>query len=124
MKEAVMKVMEGYVTAYKNNDKELFLLEELVKNFSINWVNKSGAIFDREKLIWMNREYIKKIDDSEMIEIIKDKISKSGKSLNDFDDDEMEGMIADEEQNLKDDQLKTILFTLLTAEGLSYLANL
>ena len=25
MKEAVMKVMEGYVTAYKNNDKELFL---------------------------------------------------------------------------------------------------
>ena len=58
------------------------------------------------------------------IEIVKDKISKSGKSLNDFDDDEMEGMIADEEQNLKDDQLKTILFTLLTAEGLSYLANL
>ena len=33
------------------------------------------------------------------IEIVKDKISKSGKSLNDFDDDEMEGMIADEEQN-------------------------
>ena len=62
------------------------------------------------------------------IEIVKDKISKSGKSLNDFDDDEMEGMIegmiADEEQNLKGDQLKTILFTLLTAEGLSYLANL
>ena len=58
------------------------------------------------------------------IEIIKEKISSSGKSISDFDDDEMEGMIADEEQNLKGDQLKTILFSLLTAEGLSYLANL
>ena len=58
------------------------------------------------------------------IEIVKEKISSSGKSISDFDDDEMEGMIADEEQNLKGDQLKTILFSLLTAEGLSYLANL
>ena len=58
------------------------------------------------------------------IEIVKEKISNSGKSISDFDDDEMEGMIADEEQNLKGDQLKTILFSLLTAEGLSYLANL
>ena len=58
------------------------------------------------------------------IEIVKEKISNSSKSISDFDDDEMEGMIADEEQNLKGDQLKTILFSLLTAEGLSYLANL
>ena len=57
------------------------------------------------------------------IEIVKEKISNSSKSISDFDDDEMEGMIADEEQNLKGDQLKTILFSLLTAEGLSYLAN-
>jgi phage terminase Nu1 subunit (DNA packaging protein) len=58
------------------------------------------------------------------IEIVKEKISKSGKNLADFDDDEMEGMIADEEQNLKGDQLKTILFSLLTMEGLTYLAEL
>ena len=58
------------------------------------------------------------------IEIVKEKISNSSKSISDFDDDEMEGMIADEEQNLKGAQLKTILFSLLTAEGLSYLANL
>ena len=56
---------------HPENDNELFLLEDLVKHFSIDRVNKSGAIFDREKLIWMNREYIKKMDDSEMIEILK-----------------------------------------------------
>lgn len=58
------------------------------------------------------------------IEIVKDKISKSAKSLTDFDDDEMEGMIADEERKLSGDQLKTILVTLLTMEGLTYLAEL
>jgi hypothetical protein len=35
------------------------------------------------------------------------------KSLNDFDHDEIEGMIADEERELKYDQLKTILYSLL-----------
>jgi phage terminase Nu1 subunit (DNA packaging protein) len=58
------------------------------------------------------------------IDIVKDKISKSAKSLTDFDDDEMEGMIADEERKLSGDQLKTILVTLLTVEGLTYLAEL
>ena len=58
------------------------------------------------------------------IEIVKDKIAKSGKSLSDFDDDEMEGMIGDEERNMKEDQLKTILVSLLTFEGLTYLAEL
>ena len=58
------------------------------------------------------------------IEIVKDKISKSTKNLTDFDDDEMEGMIADEERKLSGDQLKTILVTLLTMEGLTYLAEL
>ena len=58
------------------------------------------------------------------IEIVKDKIAKSGKSLSDFDDAEMEGMIGDEERNLKEDQLKTILVSLLTFEGLTYLAEL
>ena len=58
------------------------------------------------------------------IEIVKDKISKSAKNLTDFDDDEMEGMIADEERKLSGDQLKTILVTLLTMEWLTYLAEL
>ena len=58
------------------------------------------------------------------IEIVKQDLVRKKQKIENFNDDEMEGMIADEEQNLKGDQLKTILFTLLTAEGLSYLANL
>ena len=58
------------------------------------------------------------------IEIVKEKIEKSEKKLNDFDHDEIEGMIADEERELKYDQLKTILYSLLALEGLTYLTEI
>ena len=58
------------------------------------------------------------------IELVKEKIAKSGKDIKDIDDDEMEGMIADEELQLKGDQLKTILYGVLAFEGLTYLAEL
>ena len=73
LKEALINFV-ALLGWHPENDNELFFLEDLVKYFSIYRVNKSGAIFDREKLIWMNREYIKKIDDSEMIKIIKSKL--------------------------------------------------
>lgn len=57
------------------------------------------------------------------IELVKEKIAKSGKNIKDIDDDEMEGMIADEELQLKGDQLKTILYSVLAFEGLTYLAE-
>jgi len=59
---------------HPKNDQEFFSLEELVENFSIDRVNKSGAIFDREKLLWMNREYIKMMDNEEVKNIIKNKL--------------------------------------------------
>ena len=59
LKEALINFV-ALLGWHPENDNELFLLEDLVKHFSIDRVNKSGAIFDREKLIWMNREYIKK----------------------------------------------------------------
>ena len=57
------------------------------------------------------------------IDIVKEKIAKSGKDIKDFDDDEMEGFIADEMRDLNYDQLKAILVSLLAIEGLSYLAG-
>ena len=55
------------------------------------------------------------------IEIVKEKINTAGKTITDFNDEEMEGMIGDEEKNLKYDQLKAMLVTILTVEGLSRL---
>ena len=42
----------------KNND-EFFSLSELIEKFNINNVQKAGAVFDINKLNWMNAEYLK-----------------------------------------------------------------
>ena len=40
---------------------EIFSLQELIEIFDYKKINKSPAIFDIEKLNWMNQEYIKKM---------------------------------------------------------------
>jgi glutamyl-tRNA synthetase len=41
-------------------DQEIFTVEELIRNFSIERVSKAGAKFDFEKAKWYNAEWIKK----------------------------------------------------------------
>ncbi|MCA9728486.1 MAG: glutamate--tRNA ligase [Candidatus Eisenbacteria bacterium] len=41
------------------DERELFTLEELIGEFSLARVNKSGAIFNREKLDWYNAIYLR-----------------------------------------------------------------
>ena len=41
------------------SDREIFSLPELAEVFSVNGLNKSSAVFDYDKLRWMNFEYIK-----------------------------------------------------------------
>lgn len=56
--------------------QEIFTLDELTKAFSLEHLNKAGAVFDRAKLDWMNHEYIVRKSDTEVLDLIK-----SGKFL-------------------------------------------
>jgi glutamyl-tRNA synthetase len=47
------------------DDRELFTLDELIKEFSLEKVSKAGAVFNVEKLNWYNKEYIKKLPNNE-----------------------------------------------------------
>ncbi len=42
-------------------DQEIFTLEELIKEFDLNKIQKGGAIFDEKKLDWVNKEHIKRL---------------------------------------------------------------
>ncbi|XP_047322412.1 glutamate--tRNA ligase, chloroplastic/mitochondrial [Impatiens glandulifera] len=42
-------------------ENEFFTLEQLVEKFSVERVNKSGAIFDSTKLRWMNGQYLRSL---------------------------------------------------------------
>lgn len=44
------------------DNREIFTLEELIKEFDYTRINKSPSVFDMNKLRWMNGEYIKAMD--------------------------------------------------------------
>lgn len=46
---------------HPKDDREVFSKEELVEQFSLKDIQKSAAIFNAEKLRWLNGEYIKKM---------------------------------------------------------------
>lgn len=52
-------------------EQELFSLTELIKEFSLEKVQKGGGVFNLEKLDWFNKEYMKKLSESESIIEIK-----------------------------------------------------
>ncbi len=74
---------------HPKDNQELFSLNELINTFSINRINKSGAIFDKEKLNWMNREYIKNISNPDFKKIITNILTKQKISNNEINTNAM-----------------------------------
>lgn len=63
--EAVVNFLA--LIGWSYDDKtEFFTREELIRAFSLERVSTSGAIYDAEKLAWMNGEYIRKLSIEEM----------------------------------------------------------
>lgn len=42
-------------------DREMLSREEMIAEFTLKRVQKSGAVFNEEKLSWLNREYLKRL---------------------------------------------------------------
>ncbi len=53
------------------DNREIFTLEELIKEFDYRRISKSPAVFDIVKLKWMNGEYLKAMDFDEFFEMAK-----------------------------------------------------
>ena len=47
------------------DEREFFTMEELIQAFSVEGMSKSPAIFDVNKLTWMNAEYIRRLSPAE-----------------------------------------------------------
>ena len=53
------------------DDREVMSLEEIIATFDLSKVQKAGAIFDEEKLKWMNKQYMAKLSNDEYLEKCK-----------------------------------------------------
>ena len=60
--EALVNYLALLGWAPTGGTREIFSLEELVKEFSLERVTPSPAVFDMEKLYWLNRHYIKQCE--------------------------------------------------------------
>ena len=52
-------------------DREIYSLDELMQLFDLSKINKSGAVFDQDKLNWMNGMYLRTKTVDELIELSK-----------------------------------------------------
>jgi glutamyl-tRNA synthetase len=59
------------------DDKEFYYIDELIECFSLERVNKAGAVFNIEKLNWLNAEHLRKKENSEILILLKEELSKS-----------------------------------------------
>ena len=57
--------------------KELYSLEELVNDFTLERVSKAGAKFDAEKTNWFQQQYLKNKNDEELAEVLAKLLDKT-----------------------------------------------
>lgn len=66
-------------------EQEFFTIDELVKEFSLERVSKNPAVFNLEKLRWMNSVYIKKMDIKELTNKVKPFLKEQIPNIDEYD---------------------------------------
>jgi len=52
------------------NDREIFSIEEIIKEFSLENISKHAAVFTMDKLNWFNNEYLKKMPVDQLTKLL------------------------------------------------------
>jgi glutamyl-tRNA synthetase len=63
-----------------HGDQEFFKREELISFFTIDKLTLSPAVFDKEKLIWLNMQHIKALSDEKLAELTLPFVAQRHKS--------------------------------------------
>ncbi len=61
-----------------NSEQEIFSIDELIKEFSMDRVAKNPAVFDIDKLNWINQHYMRQLDDEAFFEAAKPHMIAAG----------------------------------------------
>lgn len=69
------------------DDREFYTINDMIQLFDLNRVNKSGAVFNIEKLNWLNAEHLRKKSDDELLSLLKNELQNSDYKDKNFTDD-------------------------------------
>ncbi len=61
-------------------DQEIFSRGEIVEHFSLEGLNRAAAVFNPEKLLWLNQEYVKGADGDFLVEALDEGLRARGLS--------------------------------------------
>ena len=67
-------------------DREILTKQEMIEAFSFSGVGSKSAVFDHDKLTWMNAEYLKKKNGAELFELVRESFTREGLWQEAFDD--------------------------------------
>ncbi len=71
----LVEAMVNFIASLGWNDgteQEIFTREELIEKFSLERVQRSGAIFDERRLLWMNGSWIRSLDTGTIYTLCQD----------------------------------------------------
>lgn len=80
--EALLNYLALLGWSPSHTQEEIFTLDELIQYFTLEDVSKSGAVFDVEKLNWMNGQWIRRLEVPALWERLQPFISAEGLDLN------------------------------------------
>ncbi|GLU04099.1 hypothetical protein SLE2022_212630 [Rubroshorea leprosula] len=107
-------------------ENEFFTLEQLVEKFSIDRVNKHGAIFDSTKLRWMNGQHLRALPFEKLTKLIGERWKSNGvltESEGPFIDEAVQlladgiDLVTDSDNELSNLLSYPLLDTLMSSEG-------
>ena len=96
----------------KDDTKEIFSIQEMIEEFSLSRIQKGGAVFNLEKLNWLNRQYIKNMPLERLREMALPYIAEHYPSAASEDEEKIKKILA-----IKQERMNTLAEA---GEGLDY----
>lgn len=75
--EAVINIV-ALLGWHPSDNREVFSMEELIEEFSLEKVSKSGAKFDVDKARWFNQYYLRNLDNNKLSVLVKPYFDNAG----------------------------------------------
>jgi glutamyl-tRNA synthetase len=83
-KEAIVNFI-AFLGWNPGDEREIFSMEELIQEFTLERVGKAGAVFNIEKLNWLNQQHMRLISNEELAAQVKPMLKSKG--ITDFSND-------------------------------------
>ncbi|WP_423800323.1 glutamate--tRNA ligase [Neobacillus sp. SAB-20_R2A] len=71
-------------------EEEIFAQEEFIQIFDADRLSKSPALFDKQKLAWMNNQYMKKVELERVVELSLPHLIKAGRVSENLSEEEQQ----------------------------------